>query len=273
MPQVDPRIRFLKRIALQQNWDWGQAAILHYDSVSRDLRTWFWPASVQENRVTPDAILDYRISHKLRCPSCLCAASDIDTAYTESAIYKSTHGTYSGEYLVACAAGRCGYLISLDRMFGKRGLILGQYPVRDAGEQAPPPVLRLPGLIDMPISLDAELTGIDNVIASIPARRNKVQHNRSVLKQLLALDSRTGLSQSQFKKIVGQCTCTMLVAYGAFRYHTCPVYRIEPVVIDLTLDTDSDDDSAIDLTSDTNDDSVIDLTSDTDTDTDDDSFF
>lgn len=68
------------------------------------------PASVQENRVTPDAILDYRISHKLRCPSCLCAASDIDTAYTESAIYKSTHGTYSGEYLVACAAGRCGYL-------------------------------------------------------------------------------------------------------------------------------------------------------------------
>lgn len=51
----------------------------------------------------------------------------------------------------------------------------------------------------------------------------------------------------------------MLVAYGAFRYHTCPVYRIEPVVIDLTLDTDSGDDSAIDLTS--------------DTDTDDDSFF
>lgn len=29
----------------------------------------------------------------------------------------------------------------------------------DAGEQVPPPVLRLPGLIDMPISLDAELTG------------------------------------------------------------------------------------------------------------------
>jgi len=279
------RVRFLQRISRQQKLPEGspQVAILQYDSESNDLRTWFWPMDEQGSRVDTEALLDYRISHKFRGPSCLCASYEyirVNTPYTESAIYMSTHGSYSGEYLIACAAGRCGYLIFLDRMFGKGGLILGQYPVRDAGEQAPLTVLRLPGLIDTPVSPDAELTRVDNVIASIATlRKKKARRKRSlaVLTQLLALDSRTepGLPQSQFRKLVGQCTCGMLLTYSAFEYHTCPTYWIEPAVIDLTLDiddgiidltSDTDDDSIIDLTSDTDDDSIIDLTSDTDDD-------
>lgn len=110
------------------------------------------PMDEQGSRVDTEALLDYRTSHKFRGPSCLCASYEyirVNTPYTESAIYMSTHGPYSGEYLIACAAGRCGYLsrsnvfvsiilealievlqVFLDRMFGKGGLILGQYPVR-----------------------------------------------------------------------------------------------------------------------------------------------
>jgi hypothetical protein len=62
-------------------------------------------------RVEPADLFPYRLIHKFRGPSCLCAMDGYGPrAYTEAAIFVATMGQFVGEYIAACARDRCGYL-------------------------------------------------------------------------------------------------------------------------------------------------------------------
>lgn len=100
--------------------------------------------------IHPSQFINYRAVHEFRGPCCLCA-SDGGDSYTESAVYLALSGQYDGEYVAGCASDRCGYfgtwpstprqatvltlkpvlyLVDMERMYTRRGLLTEQYPVR-----------------------------------------------------------------------------------------------------------------------------------------------
>ena len=70
------------------------------------------PVTEAGTRVTPTELLNHRITHEFKAPSCLCACINPGTSYTESAIYLNVaiDSPYFGEYMAGCASGTCGYL-------------------------------------------------------------------------------------------------------------------------------------------------------------------
>ena len=62
-------------------------------------------------RIQPADLIYYRSTYDYRVPCCLCAIDGSDDEnYTETNVFIQANGTYSGEYVAACALNRCGYL-------------------------------------------------------------------------------------------------------------------------------------------------------------------
>lgn len=61
-------------------------------------------------RVPPSELDEYRRQHDFKYPSCLCAMESLDPdAYTEAVVFLVTTGRLAGEYVAACATGKCKY--------------------------------------------------------------------------------------------------------------------------------------------------------------------
>jgi hypothetical protein len=58
-------------------------------------------------RVPPNELPDYRNSHMLENPYCLCLL--FGGSSKEVAIFIEIAGAYSGEYVARCAKNECGY--------------------------------------------------------------------------------------------------------------------------------------------------------------------
>jgi hypothetical protein len=69
------------------------------------------PTDDNRRRVPPSDLLDYRNSHELDNPYCLCLLFVTSGGATpnEVAILIETAGAYSGEYVAKCARNECGY--------------------------------------------------------------------------------------------------------------------------------------------------------------------
>jgi hypothetical protein len=65
---------------------------------------------VDRARVRPSDLQDYRVSHRLLGPCCLCPMTDPNQPdFVEAAIYVVTAGPFSGQYVASCARDQCGY--------------------------------------------------------------------------------------------------------------------------------------------------------------------
>jgi hypothetical protein len=109
------------------------------------------PVNEGGERVTPSNLLDYRRSHELQGPCCLCASlSPDESAYTEASIFLAKSGPSAGGYVAACATGQCRYwgnykfplmivyisltgpptlTVGLEHLYNQRGLLVKRYPL------------------------------------------------------------------------------------------------------------------------------------------------
>jgi len=259
MPRLSYR-RYLQRIHRQRQA--APAVILHYDTASQDLGVWFWPVGQDGSRITPTDLLGHRVTHEFRAPCCLCASNTATgIGYTESAIYRPTQGPHFGEYVAACALGRCGYFIHLELIYVKTGLILRKYPVRSIEAHVPPPVMympqrRFPDVLNPPASAIVKYER--------PAGRSDAE---SVVARLLRLDSciRAGVPEAEFNRLFAKCRCGLVMTRRVFRQHVCAVAPATnpPIIIDLTSDSEDNEDMMLDGAAPSQP-SVIDLTADSD---------
>lgn len=68
-------------------------------------------------RITPSDLREYRISHRMLGPCCLCPMIDINQPdFVEAAMYMPSTGPFAGQYIATCARDQCGY-------FGKLALL------------------------------------------------------------------------------------------------------------------------------------------------------
>jgi len=259
----------LRRLQIHQRLT--PTIILHYDPQSHDLQVWFWPVTQAGTRVPPSDLLDYRIDHEFRAPCCLCASNANGVGFTESAIYLAICGPYKDEYVAGCASDECGYLVCLERLYPKRGLILRKYPVRPLGTRANGQVPYIPmQAANPPVLSQLRRSGGNSggLFASIATYQRPVKGPESALDRLLRLDSwiRPGLSGPEFNRLFARCNCGLIMTRRVFRNHICAaapaVARNPPAIIDLTADNDGSDDFAnrdpsrmiIDLTADSDED-------------------
>ncbi len=60
--------------------------------------------------ISPPAMQDHRISHRMRGPCCLCPLMDESKPdIVEAAIYVVSEEGQGGQYVAACAKDECGY--------------------------------------------------------------------------------------------------------------------------------------------------------------------
>jgi len=246
--QLEDRSRYLRRIRRQQQ----VAIILHYDRRSQDLRPWFWPVNPSGARVPPSDLSRHRITNEFQAPCCLCVSGSANrNGYTECAVYLTIRGPYFGEYVAGCAFGRCGYMVCLERMYARRGLLLKKYSIRSPDTPPPPPVYYVPGSDQRAGYFSAGLSRTSNSRGPLPSLLTFEQPSRgpeTTLDRLMRLDSwaRPGLPEADFKRLFAKCRCGLVMTQRVFKNHICAV-AAAPVVIDLTLETS---DEVIDLTGD-----------------------
>lgn len=191
--------------------------ILHFDPVSRDLQLWFWPATSEGVRILPSGFDFYRSSHDFRAPCCLCASEAFRNDYTESAIYVPQTGQYQGEYVVGCAYNRCGYVVAIERMYARRGLLIEKYPFRQPGYLALPKV-RLEGRY---AEGSLAMQSIPEPRTLFPSRMNKPPARDSQWRYGVVM---TDSMNAKFRKLL--------------QYHTCGcTMPIPPAVVNLTSDS------------------------------------
>ncbi|KAH9483416.1 hypothetical protein JR316_0002882 [Psilocybe cubensis] len=110
------------------------------------LQPWSWP--LNNSVIVPPADLqDYRRTHLMRFPQCLCGinkeAGD-PTVNTESVVFQMVSGGLQGCIVAACVNRSCKYFINLDRIFRDTSspeFRVCEYPLRTAGELPPPPLV------------------------------------------------------------------------------------------------------------------------------------
>ena len=87
-------------------WHW----FVNCESPGDWLITFHRPVNDRGERVTPSDFDAYRMSHDVLGPCCLCPFQHSDVGhFKESAIFMVGHGRFAGEYVAACAEGRCDY--------------------------------------------------------------------------------------------------------------------------------------------------------------------
>ncbi|KAH6891933.1 hypothetical protein BKA70DRAFT_1233745 [Coprinopsis sp. MPI-PUGE-AT-0042] len=88
--------------------------ILSYAAEVQALVVWLWPA-FDGRRIPLGELKDYRKSHDILLPSCMCAlAVQGPSPYTEAALFvaKSRNVGIDQKYVFACASNSCGYFIA-----------------------------------------------------------------------------------------------------------------------------------------------------------------
>lgn len=61
-------------------------------------------------RVHPSDLVDYRTTHQMLGPCCLCPlVSNNQPDFVEAAIYMPSEGDHAGKYIANCARDLCGY--------------------------------------------------------------------------------------------------------------------------------------------------------------------
>ncbi|KZP02300.1 hypothetical protein FIBSPDRAFT_905981, partial [Athelia psychrophila] len=122
-----------------------QSTILQYDPLSRDLQPWCWPVNAEGERLTPEALELLQNSadrpEDFKAPCCVCPHRSDSVWHLECEITMDLDGHYVGEYVARCAMEACKYLMPLDRLYNRPGLILHKY--YNAGEP-PLPVVSQP---------------------------------------------------------------------------------------------------------------------------------
>lgn len=104
-----------------------QDTILEFDILTGDTKTWAWyvlsrnrwtlcsmnllnfdrPKPEGEERIPVFRLAEYRATHLLKFPCCLCAR--LLDIVTESAVYIAATGEYRGFWVASCAKDMCGY--------------------------------------------------------------------------------------------------------------------------------------------------------------------
>jgi hypothetical protein len=104
--------------------------------------------------VAPSDFEDHRMSYDVLGPCCLCPFQHRDIGdFKESVIFMAGYGRYVGEYVAACADGRCDYfgsvkfvwlrsprtdkhLVFMERFHARRGTLIRRYPIRGQQSQS-----------------------------------------------------------------------------------------------------------------------------------------
>ncbi|KAG1854517.1 hypothetical protein F4604DRAFT_1932782 [Suillus subluteus] len=107
-------------------------ALLHYDSASKSMVQWSWPADEHGLKVPPSDLEKYRNEYELRFPCCLCADGSGREAYVEAVIYswwdEAAQRTY---WTTRCASSVCGYrVVQMDTYSWHEPLAAFRYPRR-----------------------------------------------------------------------------------------------------------------------------------------------
>ncbi|KAG2737601.1 hypothetical protein P692DRAFT_20883398 [Suillus brevipes Sb2] len=102
--------------------------ILHYHAPTAELTTFQWPTDRYGHKIHPSQFEDYRRNHTFRYPCCLCATGD---RYVEASIFRRTAGICEGEYVAECATGSCGYMVNIEKYFGRACVPAVYYPRRE----------------------------------------------------------------------------------------------------------------------------------------------
>ncbi|KAG2125336.1 hypothetical protein DEU56DRAFT_759366 [Suillus clintonianus] len=114
-------------------------ALLHYDSASKSMIEWYWPADSDGERIPPSHLEKYRNGHDFKYPCCLCADGGGRGAYMEAAVY-SWRNEIAGktDWIARCASDICGYRVRIDVYFQLSSLGTFQYPQRDPEQRILP---------------------------------------------------------------------------------------------------------------------------------------
>ncbi|KIM80674.1 hypothetical protein PILCRDRAFT_89605 [Piloderma croceum F 1598] len=89
----------------------SRSVVLQYFRECDNLRVWPWPTSA-EARISPSAMQEYHISHRMLGPCCLCPMLDANKPdFIEAAIYKASDGEHRGHFVATCAKDDCGYFV------------------------------------------------------------------------------------------------------------------------------------------------------------------
>ncbi|KAF9494616.1 hypothetical protein BDN71DRAFT_1431560 [Pleurotus eryngii] len=90
-------------------------------------------SQVLNGACVPPSSLNWYFQHFEYHPlSCLCASQDPKfEAHTDAVIFMVTNGgPLSGEYVAACAAGKCHYFVLIERLYSRRGLPIATHNPR-----------------------------------------------------------------------------------------------------------------------------------------------
>ncbi|KAG1893549.1 uncharacterized protein F5891DRAFT_985778 [Suillus fuscotomentosus] len=110
-------------------------ALLHYDSSSKSMVEWCWPADSEGQKIPPSDLEDYCAEYNFKYPCCLCADSGRKGGYIETAVYSWWNETTKKTYWIArCASDTCGYQVKIDGFFQLTPSIAFQYPRRDTAQ-------------------------------------------------------------------------------------------------------------------------------------------
>ena len=64
-----------------------------------------------EERIKPENLETYRVSHQMLGPCCFCPLVDPNALdFVESAMYRATDGKFLGQFVATCARNICSYI-------------------------------------------------------------------------------------------------------------------------------------------------------------------
>ncbi|KAG1779651.1 hypothetical protein EV702DRAFT_1043571 [Suillus placidus] len=107
-------------------------SLLHYDSSSKTMVDWCWPADGDGKKIPPSDLEKHRDEYDFRYPCCLCADGGGRGTYTEAAVYPWWNKTMRTTcWNTRCASDRCGYQVKMDMYFQLARLVAYQYPRRE----------------------------------------------------------------------------------------------------------------------------------------------
>ncbi|THH16836.1 hypothetical protein EW146_g3867 [Bondarzewia mesenterica] len=204
--------------------------VLQYDIIDDCLESWFWPINMVGERVTPTDLEQHRHSHCMYGSCYLCPRYPNREAWKEAAIYITRCGQYAGEWIAACASGRCDYIVPMERIYPRLGVPVKRYAVRDEGDLVPSPVV----LTDKALQRER----LQPFSAStIPTFYPPARASPTAISQLLQLNStfEPGLTMQEFRGLFARCGyCDLFMTRRAIDCHDCAIRE----VIDLTVDSD-----------------------------------
>ncbi|RXW16681.1 hypothetical protein EST38_g9171 [Candolleomyces aberdarensis] len=238
------------------------AYILHWVAQHNDLRMWPWPADAEGNRVPPDELPAYKLTHYFLGPCCFCAYLDDTVGYSEARIqlleFVNTNRNdpnrrpFIGEWVAECAReDSCGYF---ERFFACKVLLTKKYRKRDKPTKSIDTVFDFLKSDEEKLLCGAE-TGLRRIFTphtddeNLSRSANKLKRIREEFPEdVEKIESQIdflwgeGLSASEFWKLFVQCArCGFVMAKHRYPYsHRCPK-RPKPLEDDLAKTNETGD--------------------------------